>query len=143
MVLGVALARRRALLGGGRALGVRPRSLRLAPALRRRGVALLLAAARAALLAAAAFLVDGRPGAPLGFLVGNAALLVALGDVVGLALLLVGVLRFVAARHREPPVLVVRTMNANPRISLWFRSLAEPPTPWRVVKALQPRDRHA
>src|SRR6185437_6104700 len=99
VVLGVALARRRALLGGGGALGVGARGLRLAPPLGRRSVAFLLAAPRAAFPAPAALLVDGRPGAPLGLLVGDHAFLVALGDMVGLAFLLVRVLRFVAARH--------------------------------------------
>ena len=53
----------------------------------------------AALLAAAVLLVDGRPGPRLGFVLGDAPLLVALLDVLGLALLLVGVRRLVAARH--------------------------------------------
>jgi hypothetical protein len=44
--------------------------------------------------------VDGRPGASHGLSLGHAALLIAFGDVVSLALLLAGVFRFVAARHR-------------------------------------------
>src|SRR5262249_55096709 len=53
----------------------------------------------ARLVAAAGFLVDGRPGAALRFLLGHAVLLVTLGDVLGLAFLLVGVLRFIPACH--------------------------------------------
>src|SRR6185503_7459991 len=52
----------------------------------------LAAAAAPGVLAALVVLVDGGPGPALGFLPGNPALLVALLDVVGLALLLVGVL---------------------------------------------------
>jgi len=44
-------------------------------------------------LAAAADLVDGRPSPPLGFALADAALLVTLFDVLGPALLLVGVFR--------------------------------------------------
>jgi hypothetical protein len=73
-------------------------------ALARRGVALGLSPAGAALVAAAAFLVDGRPGPPLGLMLRHAALFVAVGDMIGLAFLLVGVFRFVAARHSAPPV---------------------------------------
>jgi hypothetical protein len=54
-------------------------------------VALRFAAAGSRLLAAARLLVDGRPGATLGFLVAGPALLVALLDMLGLALLLVRV----------------------------------------------------
>ena len=51
-----------------------------------------LAAARpAGLLAAAIIFVDGCPGPALGLLLRNPALLVALGYMVGLALLLVGI----------------------------------------------------
>ena len=62
----------------------------LPPLLRRAGVH-GLAAARAALLAAAGFLVHRGPGAPLGLVRGDAALLVAFLDVLGLPFLLVGV----------------------------------------------------
>jgi hypothetical protein len=58
-----------------------------------------MAAAGAAFLAAARFLVDGRPGAPLGFAFRHAAFLVALLDMARLALLLAGVTRFAALRH--------------------------------------------
>jgi hypothetical protein len=47
--------------------------------------------------------VDGRPRASLGFGLRHAALLVALGDVVGLAILLIGVFRFVSAGNRSFP----------------------------------------
>jgi len=68
------------------------------------GMAGMDASTRAAgRLAAAVVFVDGGPGASLGFLFGDAAPLVALGDVVGLAFLLVGVFRFVAARHAALP----------------------------------------
>src|SRR5437762_13620779 len=111
VVFGVALAGRGRLLGRGRALGRRARGRRppafraaLLAALVGRRVAGVLAAARAAgLLAAAVVLVDRRPGPPLGLLLGDAALFVAFGDVVGLALLLVGVLRLVALGHGRPP----------------------------------------
>src|SRR6185436_8995238 len=96
---GATLARRRCLARRCRARCLGPRRSGPSadpPALARRRVAFLLAAARAALLAAAALLVDGRPGAPLGFLVRHAGGLVALGDVIGLAVLLIGVLGFAA-----------------------------------------------
>jgi hypothetical protein len=51
----------------------------------------LRGATRAALLPAVGFLVDGRPGAPLGFLLRNPAVLITLFDVFGLPLLLVRV----------------------------------------------------
>jgi hypothetical protein len=50
-------------------------------------------------LAAAVILVDGGPGPAFGLLLGDATLLVALGDVIRLAILLVGVLGLVSARH--------------------------------------------
>jgi hypothetical protein len=51
-----------------------------------------LAAARpAGLLAAAIIFVDGCPGPALGLLLRNSTLLIALGYMVGLALLLVGI----------------------------------------------------
>jgi hypothetical protein len=54
----------------------------------------VLATARTVrLLATAVVVIDGGPAAALGFLFRKATLLVALGDVVRLALLLVGVLR--------------------------------------------------
>ena len=46
---------------------------------------------RAGLVAATAFLVDGGPGTALGFLLGNAAILVAFLDMLGLAFLLFGI----------------------------------------------------
>jgi hypothetical protein len=61
------------------------------------------AAAGARFLAAAVVLVDRGPGAPLGFFFRHAARLVAFGDVVGLAFLLVGVLWLVATRHYQVP----------------------------------------
>jgi len=69
------------------------------------GALFTLAAAGAAFLAAAGHLVDGGPGAPLGLVFWDAALFVAFLDVLGLALLLVGVARFVAAGHGSPPKL--------------------------------------
>src|SRR5687768_16732948 len=68
-------------------------------AARRGDVGVGLAAARAGQIAAARFLVDGRPGAPFGVRLGNALLLIAFLDVLGLALLLVGVGALVAAGH--------------------------------------------
>src|ERR1700730_2152282 len=69
------------------------------PALARRRVVFGLAAPGPALLAAMRLLVDGRPGAPRGLPCRDSTLLVAFLDVLGLAFLLVGVARFVAARH--------------------------------------------
>lgn len=59
----------------------------------------LVAAAGTGFVAAAAFLVDSRPGTPFGFLLGDAAILVALLDMLGLAFLLVGIVGFVTFRH--------------------------------------------
>src|SRR5215475_11574589 len=64
--------------------------------------------------AAAGFLVDGRPGPPFGFAARNAARLVALFDVFGPALLLVGVARLVAARHRVTP-----RFRSPPEFNAW------------------------
>jgi hypothetical protein len=55
----------------------------------------------ATLLAAVGLLVHGRPGTPLGFLFGNAAMLVAFLDVLGLALLLICITGLIAAWHRN------------------------------------------
>src|SRR5688572_13284279 len=71
----------------------------LATAFARGCLGRLLAVAGAALLAAAAFLVGGSPGARLGFLRRHAALLVALGDLLSLALLLACVGPLAAACH--------------------------------------------
>src|SRR3954469_5961051 len=83
-------------------------------------IGVLDAAARAALVAAAGFLVDGRPGAPLGFLRADAALLVAFLDMLGLAFLLVGVARFVTAGHAASPSLL-RLLKSNARRARGFR----------------------
>src|SRR5687767_13659835 len=80
----------RALLRGAAAL---------ATALAIRLLVLGLAAAAAGLLAAAVDRVDGRPRAALGLAGADSAFLVALGDVLGLALLLVGVFRLVSSGH--------------------------------------------
>jgi hypothetical protein len=45
-------------------------------------------------------LVDGRPGSPLGFILGYATPLITFFDVLGLALLLIGVTGLVTAWHR-------------------------------------------
>src|SRR5438874_2260545 len=88
--LGVRVAAGRpALLGRPAAAGVRLAVAADFAALAAGGVRLLLAAAGTRLLAAARFLVDRRPGAALGLLAGGAAGRVALGDVLGLPLLLV------------------------------------------------------
>src|SRR5258705_9281883 len=73
------------------------------------------AATRAALVAAAGLLVDGRPCAPLGFLLADAAMLVSFLDVFGLAFLLVGVAGFIAARHGRLPhrLRVAKPRNAQ------------------------------
>jgi hypothetical protein len=62
-------------------------------------VIFLLPSAGAALLAAVGLLVDGRPSSTLSLVVGDASLLVAFFDVLSLALLLVRVAGFIAARH--------------------------------------------
>src|ERR1700722_15548592 len=59
------------------------------------------ATARTALLAAMGFFIHRRPGAPGDLFVRDPTLLVALLDMLGLALLLVGVARFVAAGHGQ------------------------------------------
>src|SRR6516162_8899779 len=64
-----------------------------------RRVILGLAAARAAFLPSVSFLVDRRPGATLGFILGHTALLVAFLDVFGLAFLFVGIAGLISARH--------------------------------------------
>src|SRR5207253_502235 len=93
-----------ALPGGGRLLGrSRPFggraggrcSTALRATLLARGMGNSLAAAAARLLAAPGLLVHGGPGAALGLAFIRAPRLVALGDVLGLTLLLVGILRLV------------------------------------------------
>src|SRR5690606_25496302 len=63
------------------------------------GSGLLAVSAAAGLVAAAVLLVHGGPGAALGLVLGDPALAVALLDVLGLSLLLVGVLRLIALWH--------------------------------------------
>src|SRR6266436_1996847 len=103
---GIFLAGRGRLLRGARSRRGRPPCRCLAaarsadPAAAFRGhVGVGNAAAGAALVAAAGLLVDGCPCAPLGFLLADAAFLVPFLDVFGLALLLVAVAGFIAARH--------------------------------------------
>src|SRR4029077_7979791 len=73
------------------------------------------AATGPALLPAVGLFVYGRPGAPFGLLLRNAAVLIAFLDVFGLAFLLVGVTRFVAAGHRGPPSIGnIRSRPATP-----------------------------
>src|SRR5439155_15762158 len=106
-VLRVALTRSSGLLCRGRPRGGRTGSRRLAAelsSLARGSVAFRLAAPRSALLAAAALLVDGRPSPPFGFLLGDPARLVALGDMIGFALLLAGVFGLVTTWHDHPPL---------------------------------------
>src|SRR3984893_14765894 len=62
-------------------------------------MAFRLASPRSALLAAAALFVDGRPSPSFRFLFGDAARLLALGYVIGFALLLVGVFGFITTWH--------------------------------------------
>src|SRR6185312_14623085 len=57
------------------------------------------AASGAGLLAAMSLGIDRRPGAALGLLFRDATVLIAFGDMIGLAFLLIGVFRFVAAGH--------------------------------------------
>jgi hypothetical protein len=58
-----------------------------------------LAAPRPALLAAATFLIDGSPGPPLGFVLGNTPILITLFDALRFAPLLSGIFGLVATRH--------------------------------------------
>src|SRR5690606_33452134 len=91
------------LLGGRRSVCLRSRGRGRAafPApLMRRGMSGGFAATGASrLLAAAVVLVHGGPGAPLGLVLGYAALLIPLSDMIGLALLLAGIFGFFAAWH--------------------------------------------
>jgi len=98
----VFFARASGLLGGCGTFRGRSAGCRLAAqvaALPGGRVVFGLAASGAALLAAVGFLVDGGPGSALGFILGDAALLVALLDMLGHSLLLVGVTRFVSPGH--------------------------------------------
>jgi hypothetical protein len=65
------------------------------------------AAAGTAPLSAVGHLVDGGPGAAFGFFGRQAAGFVAFLDVLGLALLFVGVTGFVAARHKFPSLKLI------------------------------------
>jgi len=55
-----------------------------------------------------------KPGAPLGFLLRHALLLVALLDVLGLAFLLVRVGRFITLRHDGSPLMAVHARQPTP-----------------------------
>ena len=48
--------------------------------------------------------VDGRPGPPSCFFLGNAPRFGARGNMIGLALLLFGVFGFISTRHNDPPL---------------------------------------
>src|SRR5271165_4702091 len=65
----------------------------------------------ACFLPAAVVLVDGGPGSSFGLLLRNAATLIAFRNVVGFALLLIRVFRFVAAWHA---CLLLRCRDHNP-----------------------------
>lgn len=77
-----------------------------------------LAAARSRLVAAARFLVDRRPGARLGFLGRRAAILIAVGDMFGFALLFVGVRVLVSTGHVKLLSTAARGVNAPPAIGM-------------------------
>src|SRR5690606_5155991 len=79
------------LLCGCRTLLARLACAALAAAFARAFVRVFFPAPGTGLVAAARFLVHRRPGATLGFLLGNAAVFVSFGDMLGLTLLLVGV----------------------------------------------------
>src|ERR1700757_718853 len=90
------------LLGRPRPFGGRPlgRGGAAQPAaLAGRGAIFFRPASGAALLSTVRLLVYGRPGSSLGFLLRNAAMFVALLDMFGLTLLLVGIAGLVSARH--------------------------------------------
>jgi hypothetical protein len=67
-------------------------------------VAVLLAASRAGLVAAARLLVHRCPGTAFGLFVADTAILIAFLDMLGLALLLVGIFILVALGHHASPV---------------------------------------
>jgi hypothetical protein len=75
---------------------------RVAPLARWR-VILRLAAATARFFATASFLVDGRPGTPLGLALGDATVLVAFLNMLCLTLLFPGVSGLVSAWHGRSP----------------------------------------
>src|SRR5690606_37870091 len=103
-------------------------SARQAPARQGRPAALLVVLAPGAgLLAAAILLVDRRPCAALGLLVRHPALFVAFLDVLGLALLLVGVGGLVSLAHGGAPGGgVVPTLSACGPSCTERRSEAQP-----------------
>src|SRR5690606_14511082 len=104
------------------------------------GLRALGASRSAGAFTAAGLLVDRRPGAGFGFLFGNAPGLVALLDVLGLALLLVGVLVFTATGHcrhstgthllgavRCATVLPFGRAGREPLASVGFQNQQDPP----------------
>jgi len=98
----VVLAGCRGFLRRRRACRRRPRCRSLTPdptPFARGGMAHAVAATRPALLPSAGLLVHGCPSSTFGLRLWNAAFLVALGDMIRHALLLVGVLRLISTRH--------------------------------------------
>jgi hypothetical protein len=94
-----------------------------------------VAAAAAGLVAAAGLLVDGRPGAGLGLLLGDAAFAVALGDVLCLALLLVGVSVLVSACMLAPRVVMRRSTHVSKAIARGIAGAPGSPVAWRAIRA--------
>src|SRR5450631_950733 len=96
------LRRRSAALGGPARLRRTFRSRAPFASAHAAGLLVLrLAAAGSTFLAAARGLVDSRPRAPLGLILGNAAILVSFLDVLGLALLLSGMALLASTRHHR------------------------------------------
>src|SRR5688572_2775067 len=110
------------LARGGGARGLRARcrgaAALVAGALVDRAVVAAPVSPAAGLLPAVVDLVHRRPGAALGLVVGHAAALVALLDVLGLAFLLVGILRLVSTWHGKPPRLTMSPAGIAIRVPL-------------------------
>src|ERR1700710_3109310 len=98
----IALARRGRFPGRGRAIGccaLGGMDAADLAALLGRDMGIRRSAAGTAFITAAAFLVHRCPGPAFGLLIGHAAMLVAFRDMLGFAVLLVGVFGFIALWH--------------------------------------------
>src|SRR6266550_6760727 len=84
-------------------------------------------------------LVDGRPGAALGFILRYAAFLVAFLDVVGLSFLLVGVFRFITAWHCDTLPRETPPINAE-SVPDWSSGHRYPVPGTRAVPKITPFD---
>lgn len=89
----------------------------------------LAVTATAGFFAATMHGVHGGPGAAFGFIFGNAPFLVALFYVLGLPLLLVGVFRFVSARH-----LLLLIGDQNRMVQMVYRRCQIGPPGWHLPR---------